>query len=150
MNARMIKQKGYTAEVQVVEWLESYGFTAERRRPEGFADRGDVTVHGNLEWVFEVKNYARADMPTHLTELLQEMANNGQDRGVLILKRAGSTNPDDWYFVQPGWLWVRDRVVPDRRLRPTQSAVFRERAEEALGRWQARFQARRQGRPRGA
>ena len=66
--------------------------------------------------VIEVKNQKRIDIPGWLDELEVEMVNARAWTGVLVIKRRGSTNPDDWYFVMPGHVWadlMRNIEFPD-------------------------------------
>lgn len=109
------KRKGSAAERLVAAWLRSKGWIhAERSRAGWQDDRGDID--GMPGVVIEVKNQKRIDIPGWLDELEVEMVNARAWTGVLVIKRRGSTNPDDWYFVMPGHVWadlMRNIEFPD-------------------------------------
>jgi len=99
------KRKGSAAELAVAVWLRGKGWIhAERSRAGWQDDRGDID--GLPGVVIEVKNQKRMDIPGWLDELDVEMVNAGAWTGVLVIKRRGSTDPDDWYFVMPGKVWA--------------------------------------------
>ena len=91
---------------------------AERTRAGWQDDRGDID--GLPGVVIEVKNQKRIDLPGWLDELGVEMMNAKAWTGVLVVKRRGSTDPDDWYFVMPGNVWaelmwqIEFKGTPDR------------------------------------
>ena len=99
------KRKGSAAELRVVKWLRENGWIhAERSRAGWQDDRGDVD--GLPGVVVEVKNQKRIDLPGWLDELEVECRNAKAWTGVLVVKRRGSTDPDDWYCVMPGYRWI--------------------------------------------
>ena len=98
------KQRGTAAETAVVRYLESKGYTAERRTMQGAGnDKGDIVIHGRPELVIEVKNTKRIDLGAFVDELMVEMHNAGATGGVLIVNRRGTTDVSRWY-----WLCVGD------------------------------------------
>ncbi len=99
------KRKGSRAELAVAKWLQAHGWIhAERSRAGWTDDRGDID--GIPGVVVEVKNEKRIDIPGYLKELAVEMENARAWTGTVIVKRRGSNNPDDWYAVMPGHVWV--------------------------------------------
>lgn len=100
------RRKGTAAELAVAKWLNANGFPLARRTGAGWTqDRGDI--EGVPDLTVEVKNEQRIDLPGYIRELEAEMMNRDTQLGVVIVKRRGSTDPDDWYAVLPGWLWLR-------------------------------------------
>jgi hypothetical protein len=100
------RRKGSAAELAVAKWLNANGFPQARRAASGWADdRGDID--GVPELTVEVKNEKRIDLPGYIRELEAEMMNRDTQLGVVVVKRRGSSDPDDWYAVLPGWLWMK-------------------------------------------
>ncbi len=100
------KRKGSAAELAVAKWLNANGFPLARRAAAGWTqDRGDID--GVPDLTVEVKNEKRIDLPGYIRELEAEMMHRDTQLGVVMVKRRGSADPDDWYAVLPGWLWLR-------------------------------------------
>jgi hypothetical protein len=98
------KRKGSAAELAVAKWLRRKGWlNAERSRAGWQDDRGDID--GLPGVVIEVKNQKKMDIPGWLDELDVEMHNAKAWTGVLVVKRRGSTDPDDWYYIMTGKIW---------------------------------------------
>ena len=93
------QRKGRAAEIAVARWLAEHGWPhAEPTRRSGWADdRGDID--GIPGVVVEVKNHKTFQIPAWLDELELEVENASAVTGVLVIKRRGSTNPEDWYAV---------------------------------------------------
>jgi hypothetical protein len=90
----------------VAKWLNDGGFPLARRTGAGWTDdRGDI--EGIVDLTVEVKNEKRIDLPGYIRELEAEMMNRDTQLGVVMVKRRGSADPDDWYAVLPGWLWLK-------------------------------------------
>lgn len=108
---RANRNKGATAERDLVRWLRTNGWPgAERAVRTGYrtttrtsADPGDVTGTPGLAW--QVKN--RADFEQDavfdacLAETEAQRAATGADFGLLIQRRAGTPDPGRW------WVWLR-------------------------------------------
>ena len=100
------KAKGRQGEQAIVDWLIRHGWQyAERRRLMGTADRGDIA--GVPGCCVEVKSVKRIELAEFVKELEAEMANDQAQTGVVVIKRRGHTDPDDWFFVMPGHVWRR-------------------------------------------
>lgn len=94
------RAKGTAAETAVVRYLAEHGFPyAERRALHGTADRGDVTGLGPV--VLEVKNCARLELSTWLSELEREIVNARANTGAVVAKRRGKADPAGWYAILP-------------------------------------------------
>ena len=90
----------------MAKWLNDGGFPPARRTGAGWTDdRGDI--EGIVDLTVEVKNEKRIDLPGYIRELEAEMMNRDTQLGVVMVKRRGSADPDDWYAVLPGWLWLK-------------------------------------------
>jgi hypothetical protein len=84
-----------------VEFLKAHGWPhVERRALAGAKDRGDIAGLPGI--VCEVKNAKTITLGTWLAELLTEIDNDGADLGWLIVKKRGTTNPADWYWITTG------------------------------------------------
>ena len=107
------KRKGSAAELAVAKWLRKLGWIhAERSRAGWTDDRGDID--GMPGVVVEVKNEKRIDLPGYLRELEVEIANAQAWTGIVIVKRRGSMNVDDWYAVMPAKIWGELMVMLDQ------------------------------------
>jgi hypothetical protein len=84
------KRKGSSAEVAIVKWLSSRGIRAGRIRAGWTDDRGDINALDGV--VIEVKNRKSHDWKAW--------------SGVILCKRPGYTNPDDWLAVMPAAVWL--------------------------------------------
>lgn len=100
------KRKGTAAETGLLRWFGSVGIDARRNPPAGSKDIGDLTV---FDWdrddiCVEVKHYGAERMSTALAngvaELEAEKRNAGTERGVLVVRRPGKTDPGLWYAVR--------------------------------------------------
>lgn len=99
MQPSTAKAKGRQTENQLVEWIRSQGYEAERRRLNGSKDLGDISVHG-LPLVIEVKSGAG---PWKMTEWVRqteaEIKNAEVDVGLLAIRPARATSVDTWVGV---------------------------------------------------
>jgi hypothetical protein len=93
------KAKGTAAETAVVKWLRHTlnNPTIERRALQGNRDTGDIAGLPGI--VIEVKNHARHDLPGWQSELQTEVDNASAQLGLLVIKKRGTTNPGDWYWL---------------------------------------------------
>ena len=99
------KQRGTAAETAVVAWLRLNGYPhAERRALAGQADKGDIA--GLPGTVVEVKSCKAHDLAGWCGELEAEIRNAGALTGVVIAKRRGTTNVDEWYALMPAKRWL--------------------------------------------
>lgn len=95
------KQRGTAAESAVVKWLQCNGYPdVERRTLSGVHDRGDIA--GLRSLVIEVKDCARMDLAGWLGEAERERQNAGASHAVVVHKRRGKGNPNDWYVTLSG------------------------------------------------
>ena len=107
------KRKGSAAELAVAKWLRKLGWIhAERSRAGWTDDRGDID--GMPGVVVEVKNCKTISIPEWLRELEVEIANAQAWTGVVIAKRKGSTDVDDWYAIMPAKIWGELMVMLDQ------------------------------------
>jgi hypothetical protein len=94
------KQKGTTAETDVVKYLQSRGHAHARRNPPaGKNDIGDVDCYEDV--VLEVKDCKAMTLPAWLKELEAEKKNAGADIGCVVHKRRGKGSPGEWYATMP-------------------------------------------------
>lgn len=99
------KRKGTVGEVAVIHWLKASGFPyAERRIAGSHLDRGDVAGVNGV--TIEVKNHARLDLSAWLKELEVEMKNDSAWTGVVLHKKKGTKNVDEWYCTMPAKVWL--------------------------------------------
>lgn len=92
------RAKGTTFETSIVRHLQQNGFPhAERRALHGGHDKGDITGTPGLVW--ECKNHKQHRLNEWLNETETERTNANAELGILIVKRAGTTNPDQQYAV---------------------------------------------------
>jgi Holliday junction resolvase len=100
------KRKGTSAESAVVTWLRQSGRTwIERRALAGAKDQGDVAGWPGI--VIEVKAAKAHDLAGWVRELEVEIVNAAAETGVVIAKKKGTTNVDDWYAILPARRWLQ-------------------------------------------
>lgn len=104
------RAKGTAAETAVVRWARNNGFGHADRQPlRGGRDAGDITLCPGV--IVEVKNHRTAatgqPAPGVLTDWMRqtetERANAGAQVGVLVVKRAGTTDPGRWFAYVTAW-----------------------------------------------
>jgi Holliday junction resolvase len=98
------KRKGSSAEVAIVKWLSSRGIRAGRIRAGWTDDRGDINALDGV--VIEVKNRKSHDWKAYFEQLGRQMEASDAWSGVILCKRPGYTNPDDWLAVMPAAVWL--------------------------------------------
>lgn len=99
------RAKGTGWESSIVDCLRANGWPlAERRALSGSFDRGDVA---GLPAVIEAKACREWDPAGWISELEAEIANAGQDTGVVWIKRRGKTDPLDAYVLTTGRIYLR-------------------------------------------
>lgn len=91
------KAKGTTAETAVTRWLRDHFPNVERRALQGTRDTGDIA--GLPGVVIEVKNQTRHDLAGWLGELQTEVDNASATLGLLVIKKRGTTKPEQWYWL---------------------------------------------------
>ncbi len=99
MSGAMSRRKGSAAERAVVNYLRSNGWPHAERKGTGFPGADVAELGPGLE--LEVKNHARIELAAWVDQLTDAMAATDADMGAVIVKRAGTTNVADWWFVQP-------------------------------------------------
>jgi hypothetical protein len=98
------KVKGAKFEIDIMNWFRSKGVKAERLRLAGKDDEGDlVAIIGGTEYVFELKNVAKIDLPNFWRQATTEAANYSTARGLaqippayVIVKRRNGSLDDAW------------------------------------------------------
>jgi hypothetical protein len=98
------KAKGSGAERAVVAWLKQWYPYADRRLAGATLDKGDVS--GIPGVTIEIKNQATMKLSEWLKELAVEMKNDGAWTGVVIHKKKGTTDVNEWYATMPASVWV--------------------------------------------
>jgi len=98
------KAKGSGAERAVVTWLKQWYPYADRRLAGATLDK--VEVSGIPGVTIEIKNQATMKLSEWLKELDVEMKNDGAWTGVVIHKKKGTTDVNDWYATMPAKVWV--------------------------------------------
>lgn len=99
------RRKGTAAETAVANWLRQWWPHTERRALNGQHDRGDIT--GIPGTVIEIKNAKTITLAAWTDELQTEIANDNADIGWLVIKRRGTTNPANWYWITTGDIAVQ-------------------------------------------
>jgi hypothetical protein len=106
------KAIGTKAETAVARYLAANGFPyAEKRRPEGRRDRGDITgcpgVCIEVKGGDAAKNASDLLVADWLTETETERLNARADVGVLVLQRrgVGPANAGRWWAILPAAVW---------------------------------------------
>lgn len=98
------KQRGTAAETAVLRYVRENGFPhAYRQTLAGSKDLGDIRLDDTT--IIEVKSVATAAtgqpgaalLAKWMGEMAAERKNAGAFRGVLVVKRKGTTNPADWW-----------------------------------------------------
>lgn len=111
-NRASAKKAGTVAESAVAKYLrDSLGDDRiERRAKSGSRDRGDIGGVRTLDGgriVIEVKNVAKLALSQWVTEAEVERGNDDAAVGVVWHKRAGTTNPGEWYVTLTGETFAR-------------------------------------------
>lgn len=94
MSGSTSRRKGNRAEVEVVRILREHGYNVETSRAArgGFQSGADIV--GDFPMSVEVKNQARIDLAGWWAQAQYQA--NGQP-AVVIHKRVGKSNPEDWW-----------------------------------------------------
>jgi len=99
------KRKGHAAELAVVKWLRLQGwFHAERVQAGTHKDRGDVD--GLPGVVIEVKDRKSHSWHEYFNQLRRQIVNDKAWTGVIIAKRPGVTDVNEWMAVMPAIEWL--------------------------------------------
>jgi len=118
-------RKGYGAEAAIVKLLTQCGFTVTRPRTTSHRDTDTGDVRG-LPLVISVKNHARIKLAECCDELRAMVERSPWDTGVLIHKRIGRGQPEDWYATMQVrhlmYLIVALEAVARLREQPSQHA----------------------------
>lgn len=96
-------RKGYSAERAVELLVREHVPTSYRPRAGQLHDVGDIS---GIPLVISVKNHARLELSTWVTQLERMVGHAGVDTGVVWHKRAGIAHPDGWYVTTSGRLFV--------------------------------------------
>lgn len=98
MKPSTAKTKGRETENLAATWLANrLGYSIERRRLSGSADRGDLS--GLPDTVVEVKSAAHWSPLRWLREAETERQNDKARLGVVVARPKGKPNPDDWVVI---------------------------------------------------
>ncbi|MDH5290673.1 MAG: hypothetical protein OEY41_11810 [Acidimicrobiia bacterium] len=92
------RRKGIVQELAVAKYLAANGFPHAERRGGGFCGSDIVGTPG---LTFEVKAQAGAKLATWADQTEQARAAAGDTYGVLVAKRAGTTDVGRWLAVLP-------------------------------------------------
>jgi hypothetical protein len=95
------RQKGTSAETDIVQYLESVGIRAKRNPLAGSRDVGDIDLYP-LPVVIEVKNCKEMKLSEWIGEAETERDNAGALLGVVWHKRVRKSNPEEWYVTMDG------------------------------------------------
>jgi Holliday junction resolvase len=98
------KRKGHAAELAVVKWLRKYGIKADRIQAGTHADKGDIS--GLFGVVIEVKDRKAHSWHGYFEQLRTQMRNADAYTGVIIAKRPGITDVNEWMAVMPAIEWL--------------------------------------------
>lgn len=123
------KQIGTKAETAVTRYAQANGYPwADRQPPRGRRDQGDLTLTPGI--IIEVKAHktaatgqpGRALLTSWMGQTEVERVNAGADVGLLIVKRAGTTDVGQWwaYLTLAGFVGLvgGGLDVGDRALEP--------------------------------
>jgi hypothetical protein len=92
------RRKGHAAEAAVAQYLAANGFSHAERRGGGFGG-SDIVGTPGISW--EVKAQAGARLATWADQTEAARAAAGDVYGILIAKRAGTTDVGRWLAVLP-------------------------------------------------
>lgn len=98
MSGASSRRKGAEAERAVVKYLRANGFPYADRRGAGF-DGADIVGMPGI--TVEIKAQAGARLATWVDQAQEARAKAGDTYGVLIAKRAGTTDVGRWHAVLP-------------------------------------------------
>ena len=100
------KRKGSKAEADVVKWHKANGYQyADRRIAGAQLDKGDISGVNGV--TIEVKDHVRLDLSAWVKELEVEIKNDSAWTGVVLHKRKGKSNVDEWYCTMPASIWIK-------------------------------------------
>lgn len=102
MSGAMSRRKGADAERQVVNWLRTNGLPYAERRGAGFEASDIIGCPGVT---IEVKNRAEMRLPSWVRQMIQEMATDRNQIGVVIHKRQRCTDVARWYATTTVDVW---------------------------------------------
>jgi len=100
------KRLGTQHETHIVNWLKAHGWPwSHRRTQKGSADEGDICLSERIPFTIEAKasksTTDRAAIGTWIRELEAEVAAVGDDAGVVIHKRRGTTDVGEYVAIMP-------------------------------------------------
>lgn len=94
MSGATSRRKGNRAEVEVVNTLRRYGYDVQTSRAARGGYQSGADIVGDFPASIEVKNQARLDLAGWWAQA--EYQSNGEP-AVVIHKRVGKSDPDDWW-----------------------------------------------------
>ena len=129
------KVKGSKFETDVMKYLRSLGYFAERLAKAGSNDEGDiVTIIAGQTYILECKNRKKIDLPQFWSEAQTEAANYAKARGqvvapvaFVIVKRRNAPIEKAW-VVQPLEKWIEQMPTPQGDI--TTSEILKPKEEE--------------------
>lgn len=99
MSGATSRRKGQRAEQAVAKWLRANGWAARTSRSvQGVQGGADLITDAPAS--FEVKDHARLELAAWVDQAVRQAAPGSP--GVVLAKRRGKANPDDWYAVMRG------------------------------------------------
>lgn len=111
-------RKGAQFETDVLKWLRSLGFLAERLTKAGAKDEGDIVcIVGGRTYIFELKNRKALNLSEFWEEAVVEASNYAKARGLgvvplhyVIVKRRNHSISDS-FVIQSFEQWVKEKNV---------------------------------------
>ena len=98
--------KGYWAEHQTVLWLHAHEFDGiDRPRTTSYSDTDWTDVDG-MPFVISVKNHRSMRLGEWTDELVRMVERSKHQTGLIVHKRHGKGQVDDWYGTAPMRLWL--------------------------------------------
>ena len=98
MTGQTSRRKGIDAELALAKWLQANGWPHAERRGGGFGG-SDIVGTPGITW--ECKNQAGLSLGTWTTQTETARTTAGDTYGVLVVKRAGTTDVGRWHAVMP-------------------------------------------------
>ena len=102
--ANPAKSLGTQLETAITKWLQEHGWPfAHRRTQKGSSDEGDACLSERIPFTIEAKNSKRtterAAIGVWLRELVDEVNAAGDEAGVVVHKRRGTTDVGQYVVI---------------------------------------------------
>jgi hypothetical protein len=100
------KKAGTAHESHSVLWLKRNGWPYARRiTQKGRRDEGDITLGDGIPVTVEAKNEKSIALAEYIKELDDEVVNRGDETGIVIIKRRGTTDVSRYYVLTTVGYW---------------------------------------------